>query len=147
MSGYESDLMVGLAQYLNDAGVGVYRPDGGYLPGDTAIVFGDLPPTPDRCIGLTPYSSTDQPKIALSRVRVQVWMRGAANDSLDILDLATDVFDTLQGAERLQFGSAGVVQILRVSAMPMGIDANKRSERSDNYAVDVNPPATPGRPD
>ena len=57
------------------------------------------------------------------------------------------VFNAVQGMEHQQFGTAHVVQALRVSSIQLGVDANKRSERSDNYSFDVNVPATIGRPE
>jgi hypothetical protein len=46
-----------------------------------------------------------------------------------------------------QYGSVHVIQILRASTVPLGLDDLQRDERSDNYALDVNPPATSARPD
>ena len=143
----ETELLVGLAGLLDAAGVGTYKPSGGYLATDTAIVFGDLPTGPNRAIALTIYASTDEIKQNLSAYRVQVRTRGNPNNSLDAGDLASVVFDTLQGIENVVL-SANVflVQCYRLSLIPMGIDATKRSERSDNYLVQVNTPQTAHRP-
>jgi len=145
---FTADLVTGLAQHLAAAGIGLtYNPTAPYLPGQTGIFLGLFPTSPDRCVALTAYASTDQPKIALSRVRVEVAMRGAANNSLDVHELGDAVFNTLQGLEHQQWGSAHVVQALRVISASGGVDDNKRSIRSDSYSFDVNIPATPGRPD
>jgi hypothetical protein len=142
VSSWESDLLTGIAQLLNDQAVGVYKTTGTYAATDTAIVFGELPTSPDRCIGLSLYSATDAPKQNLSTVRLQVMMRGAVNNSLDVGDLATAVFGVLQGLEGRDFGTAHAVQVGRISAVPLGLDSNKRSERSDNYQADINTPYT-----
>lgn len=139
---YESDLLRGLAQYLNDAGAAVYKPTGGYQSGDAAVVFGELPTAPDRAVGITLYASTDAPKEALSSVRVQFMFRGSVNNSLDVGDLAAGVFSAVQGLQEQAFGSCYVIQAGRVSAVPLGLDGNKRSLRSDNYQLDINTPAT-----
>jgi len=145
---FTSDLLRGLAQYLNDQGVGVvYKPSGGYLSTDTAVFFKALPTTPNRCVAISVYGSSDEAKIALSRLRVQFWFRGDPDNSLDVDDLGDAVFQAMQGLEHQTFGTAHVVQALRVSSVQLGIDGSKRSERTDNYALDVNVPTTAGRPD
>lgn len=146
--GSTRDLLTGIAQYLHDAGVGVYDPDPTHVydPTDTVITTKNLPSTVPRAIMLTAYGPSDHPTINLSQFRVQVWMRGVPNDSLDVDDLADEVFHALHGLESHWFGSVYVVQANRVSALPMGEDDNNRHERSDNYACDANRPATLNQP-
>lgn len=145
---WTSDLLRGLAQYLADAGIGVvYSSTVPYQPWDTGVFFKALPTGPDRAVAVTAYSAIDEPKISLTSVRVQFWFRGKVNDSLDVDDLGDAVFSAVQGLEHRQFGTAHVVQALRVSSIQLGADGSKRSERSDNYQLDVNPPTTPGRPE
>lgn len=143
-----SDLVRGLAVWLADAGVGLtYRADGTpYTPAEVGIYAKALPVSPDRATAITVYGATDEPKIPVSGFRVQLWFRGRPNDTLDVDDIADPVFLALQGAENLTFGQVHVVQVLRVSSVQLGIDGNKRSERSDNYRVDVDLPVTVGRP-
>lgn len=142
----DSDILVGFAQLIHNAGAGVYRPSGGYLATETAVVFGDLPTTPNKAIGLTLYTSTDEIKENRSQRRIQAWYRGDPNDSLSANDIASGVFDAVQGLENFDMGSVHVIQIHRVSFLPQGLDTLKRSERADNYAIDVNTPNTVGRP-
>lgn len=145
---FTSDLLRGLAQYLNDRSVGVtYKPAGGYLATETAVFFKALPTSPNRVVVLSAYGATDEAKIALSHLRVQFWFRGDPDNSLDVDDLGDAVFQVMQGLEHQTFGTAHVVQALRVSSVQLGIDGSKRSERTDNYALDVNVPTTAGRPD
>ena len=146
MSGWTQDLLVGLAQDLAAAGVVSYRPTGGYLPAETALVFGDLPPAPDRCVALTAYASVDDVAINLSRVRVQFYLRGAVGNSLDVGDLNDALFTALHGLGRRSYATAYLVDARRVSAIPMGVDGSRRSEIAANYELDVNTPATVGRP-
>lgn len=141
----ESDILTGFASLLASANVATYKPTGGYLPTDTAIVFGELPTAPDRAVALALYTSSDEVKENLSEFRLQCWFRGNPNNSLDAGNLASDVFDAVQGLEGLTFGAAFVIQIQRVSFVPQGVDALKRYERSDNYLVQVNTPLTAGR--
>jgi hypothetical protein len=142
----ETDLVVGIAQYLNDHGAGAYKSTGGYLATDTAIVFGELPTTPDRVIAITVYGSDDEGQVPLSQMRVQFMFRGEPNNTLDAGEIAGPVFDLMQGLEHLQCGSAHINLAQRVSRITLGADDNKRQMRSDNYALDVDMPATAGRP-
>jgi len=134
VSSFTVDLLTGLSPYLAANGV------------TTPVFFKALPTTPDRCIAITAYAATDEPKVALSHVRVQFWFRGIVNNSLDVDELGDSVFNLLQGAEDLTFGTAHVVQALRVSSIQLGADANKRSERTCNYEFDLDVPITSGRP-
>lgn len=146
MADVETDLLTGLAQYLHDNGAATYRPTGGYLADETAVVFGELPTSPDRVVALTVYGAVDEGMVPLSQLRVQVMLRGSPNNSLDVGAVAGPVFDLLQGLEHLQCGTAHVNLAQRVSRVPLGVDESKRSLRADNYAMDVDMPATAGRP-
>lgn len=142
---WESDLLVGLAQYLASQGVGTYSPASPVPAGGTLIVFGEMPSSPDRCVALTLYASRDEPVANLSTVRVQFMLRGAPNNSLDVGDLATAVFAALQGVTHHDYGTAHAVDCRRVSVVPLGMDGNKRMTRADNYEIPVNTPYTTGR--
>lgn len=142
---FTRDLLEGLATELNNAGVATYAPT--YAPTDTGIFFKELPAGQDRAVALTAYATSDQPKIALSVIRVQFWFRGKVNDSVDVDDLADSVFNVMQGIEHRQYGTAHVVQALRVSSIALGVDGSRRHERSDNYELPVNVPTTSGRPE
>jgi len=142
------DLLEGIAQYLHDQGVGVYDPDPTHIynPADTVITTKNLPSSVPRGIMLTAYAPSDHPTLNNSQYRVQFWLRGIPNDSLDVDDLADDIFHVFHGLECKWFGTVYVVQANRTSAMPMGEDDNNRHERSDNYSCDVNRPATINQP-
>lgn len=43
---YTVDLLDGLARLLHEQGVGIYRTDGPYAAGETAITIAALPPFP-----------------------------------------------------------------------------------------------------
>lgn len=142
----ERDLLVGLADVLDTAGAATYRASGGYLADETAVVFGDLPTGPDRVVALALYQATDAIEQNLSTRRMQVMMRSVPNDSLDVGDLADDVFDALHVLENTACGVVHVVQCFRTSVVPLGMDEQRRYLRADNYQLDINTPATPGRP-
>lgn len=146
MSDVETDLVRGVAQLLHDEGKGTYRPAGGYQPAETAIVFGELPSTPDRVIAISVYGADDEGQVPLSRLRLQFLCRGVPNNTLDAGEVAGGVFTVMQGLEHLQCGTAHINLSQRVSRITLGADENQRQLRSDNYALDVDMPATAGRP-
>lgn len=137
-------VLSGLAEHLDAEGAATYRPDGGYLASETAVVFGPVPESPDRAVGLTFYGSTDHPTEPLSTYRVQAWCRGNSGDSLDANEVADAVFRALHGRESLTWSGVFAVQVLRISVVPVGADAAGRAQRADNYEVTVNTTSTPG---
>jgi hypothetical protein len=129
---YTVDLLDGLARLLDAAGLGTYRPDGTYGPGETAITIAAAPPAPDRAIVLAAYPVTDSPQLTDTTTGVQVRTRAGADPrEVDALDDA--VFDVLHGGGPYLFGAVRVQLLYRVSAAPIGADAAGRMERSANY--------------
>ena len=143
----ETDLLTGIAQRLHDRSAATYRPSGGYLPTETAVVFGGLPTAPDKAISLTLYTAVDAQVENRSAFRVQARIRGAAGNTLSPGDIASAVFDALHGIEGVDFGSVTVISSSRVVVSPQGIDASKRTERADSYEFVCNLPTTPARPE
>jgi hypothetical protein len=146
----DADIMRGIAQRLHDAGLGLYDPTGAaYTDPMTlpAIVFKEMPDVPDRVICITAYTIAGQPAMPLDTPSLQIRTRGAPDAAFDCDDIAGAVFDNLHGATRIPLGTVTAVQILQRSSIPMGIDSNRRWERSDNYAIDANVPTTSNRPD
>lgn len=141
------DILDGVARLLDAAGVATYRSDGSaYLATETAITFKDLPPTPDRVIALAAFGASDQPVITLGSQQIQVRARGTS-DPRDVDSILDAAFVALHGASNLTFGSVHVVQILRVNTIPLGMDEqDRRWQRSDNYALDVDLPTSANRP-
>ena len=131
---FTKDLLLGLSAYVSANGI----TDPGFMKA--------LPTGPDRCYAVTAYTASDEAKVALSHIRVQFWFRGIVNDSLDVDELGDSFFNLLHGIEHVQFGTAHVNQMLRVSSIQLGADTAKRNERSDNYELDVDVPVTSGRP-
>lgn len=137
-----TDLLTGLAADLNAQGLATYTGGAG-----GNVFFKELPTTPDRCVALTAYASSDDATRNESVVRVQFWFRGVAGVATDVDDLADSVFMWLQGMTHVDYGAVHVAQALRVSAIQLGMDDNKRNERSDNYSFQINTPSTSGRPE
>ncbi|QKW51687.1 minor capsid protein [Streptomyces buecherae] len=129
---YTVDLLDGLARLLHSAGVGVYRPDGVYAPGETAITIAALPPAPDRVVCLTAYPVAESAALTDTTTGVQVRTR-AGPDPRDVLALDDQAHAVMHGSTGHRFGGVPVQLIYRVSAAPIGGDSSGRWERSSNY--------------
>jgi hypothetical protein len=137
--GYTSQLLTGLAALMEEAGLGVYRPDGVIADGETGIFLHRLPEAPDRAYALTPYPVEDT---GLTDVTdgIQVRMR-AGPDPNDVSDMADAVRDLLHMREATLLGSVRVSLMWRRSQAPMGQDVHGREEISSNYYLRSNRPA------
>lgn len=133
---FTGDVLKGLAAYLAAGGVGTYLESGAYPANtDTPIFLGDMPGTPDRLIVLTAYPVDDDPSLSDSTVGIQVRTRGAAGSAGSVDSLDDAVFDRLHGARGITAGDVRIVQVLRRSGAPMGIDGNRRHGRTSNFYV------------
>ena len=144
MSGFQTDLLTGLASYLSLAGVGItWSPLGAYRPLQTGVVLGNVPQTPDRIITLTAYGISDSPNLSTSVIGVQVRCRWEGEDKRPSDDLTDAIFNLLHGMTNttLQTG-VQIVQCLRISGpASLGQDDNRRWANSSNYAVTVSRPS------
>ncbi|MFF0744214.1 minor capsid protein [Streptomyces sp. NPDC004111] len=129
---YTVDLLDGLARLLHSAGVGIYRPDGLYAPGETAITIAALPPSPDRCICLSAYPVADSSVLTDTTTGVQARTRAGA-DPREVDALDDQVHGVLHASGPHLFGAVPVQLVFRVSAAAIGADASGRWERTSNY--------------
>ena len=140
---FTKDLLTGLAAYLHSASVGTWKATGAYTSGQTAIVIGALPQTPDRAIALAFYPVEDSPSLSDSVAGVQVITRWGGEDPTATDDLADGVFDALHGMTAVTLSTGvRVVQCLHQSGASLGRDGNGRWERSDNYYLTIHRPST-----
>ncbi|MER8086617.1 minor capsid protein [Streptomyces sp. NPDC094048] len=132
MSGYTADLVEGLADLLDEHGLGAYGPpDEPYPTNGTAITIGAMPAAPDRVICLTPYPVEDTGGTD-AITAVQVRMR-ASRDPRDAYRVADAVCDLLHGREGFHLRAVPVALMWRQSEAQLGLDANGRMELSANY--------------
>jgi len=137
-----ADLVTGVLQDLENAGVGVYRSDGSaYLTGETALVAMLMPAAPDRCVVVTAYTIDASPDQATETLRLQTRSRGARNQPLDAGTLDKQVRTVLQGLQHRQYGGCDANHILIFSSIPLGHDDSDRWEISTNWTVDASNPA------
>jgi hypothetical protein len=141
------DIFAGLATTIAGAGIGVYRSDGSaYLDGETAIVFAESPPSPDRVVMMQVVPMTDETVLPSGVWMVQFYFRGLPGNRLDVHDLGDSVFDLLQGKTGFVLGSVTVDQCYRQGSVPNGMDDKLRGTRIDRYMLELNTTPTVNRP-
>lgn len=143
--GYRTDLLTGIASLIDSGGLATWRSAGVYAAGETGIVLGTVPSSPDRIVTLTSYGVDDDPTLSDSTTGVQVRTRWGGQDPRPVDDLADAIFALLHNRGPLTLSTGvRVVQIHRQSSTPLGQDTNARWSRSDNYYVAAHYP-TPNR--
>jgi len=124
-------------EILAAANVGKWQPAGpAYLTTEVGIFYGPIGAAPDRAIGVTCYTQTDDIVTERADRYVQVRCRGAKGlpNGADIL--ADAAFAALHGVYR----TSGFARITRTSTAPLGADTNARQERTDNYQLVIDNP-------
>lgn len=144
MSGFQTDVLTGLAETVAEAGLATWRPTGVYSATETAIVLGTIPQTPDRVVTLTAYGVSDDPSLSDSVVGVQTRCRWGGQDPRSVNDLDDRLFSLLHGRMAWTLSTGiHVVQCLRASGpLPLGQDENGRWALSSNYYLTVHRPST-----
>jgi len=135
--GWTTDLLTGLAEHLDAAGVGDWRPTGAYLDAETAIVIRAIPQAPDKLITLAPYPIGTplrgmQDHLSAVQIRVR-----AGTDPRDCDDLADEVFDLLDSSGRRTLNGVSIVDMWRQSYTSLGTDTNGRWSRSENFYIEA----------
>ncbi|HWV46038.1 MAG TPA: minor capsid protein [Nitrospira sp.] len=142
----ERDIVEGVAELIDAAGLATFHPSGVYADSETGIVFKVVPAKPDRVVILTAVPMTDDISMPLGQVMLQVRTRGLPNNPLDVDDLAGPIFDLLQGRTYDTFGDTTVIQMRRTTSIPNGQDAAERFERIDQFYLDCDVNPTVNRP-
>jgi hypothetical protein len=138
---WTTDLLAGVAQYLEDHGVGTWQASGAYAPGASVPIFITASPgTPDRIIILTAYPVSDNGTLSDSVQGVQIRTRGT-KDPRTVEEIADGVFDALHGLGSVNLGGVWLVHCYRSSGTPLPPDSNGRYERTDNYYLQVARPS------
>ncbi|WP_193118442.1 minor capsid protein [Brachybacterium tyrofermentans] len=132
-------VVAGVAELLQAAGVGAWRPDGIYQPGEVPITVGLLPQSYDVAVALTVYGTEDDPALADSAVLLQARFRAGPHPD-DANDLAATLFGLLQGREHFTLAGVPVIEAHRLSWAGLGMDENRRWERTDNYRLQIHHP-------
>lgn len=139
---FTGSILDGIARLLATSGLATYRSDGSsYLAAETAVVFGTLPQSPPRCIALAYYPVYETISTHSGQHGVQIRTRGLEdpNDVDQLADGCHLVLHALRGAA-LNGVTAGL--IWHQSGASLGQGPNQQWERSDNYYLWADRPAT-----
>lgn len=135
--GWQGDAAVGIAAHLDGFSIGVWSPT------DSAgtIWRGALPPEVNFGIGIQTYRiGADDPANPTTKLRVQFFLRAPDIDTLDSTDEA--IYDAFMGLSNVDFGVAHVVDTQSISALSAGVDSRGNAQRTCNYQLDLDLPAT-----
>lgn len=136
MSGYQTNLLTGMAQLLDATDVADWSPNGVYPADARAIFLKVIPQAPDTAISLTTYPVTSGAYLSDSVTGLQVRCRTGGQDPRPVDDLADAIFDQLHGLHDVTLASGlRVVQCLHQGGGSLGQDDLKRWGRSDNFYV------------
>lgn len=133
-----TDLLTGLAQYLDNAGVGVWSPTGNFTAGDTAITHKVMPSAPDTVIVLSPYTVENGPQGDTTQ-GVQIRTRAPGMPTA-VDDLDDEIYQLLHHLEGLNLGGVRVGMVWRQSHGPLGRDENNRWNATANYWLIITKP-------
>lgn len=139
--GWTSDLLVGLAEHLDAADVGTWRPTGAYLAGEIGITIRGIPQTPDQLITMAPYplDGDEFRGMADHAVAIQFRVRGTQDprSADDTADAVFELLDSIGTHGQVDLNGVKVVDMWRQSYTSLGQDTNGRWERSENYYLNV----------
>ena len=131
---FSGDLVAGIAQLLEDAGVGTWKPTGSYLITDPKPIYvQEAPGTPDRVIVVAHYPVTSVARTRDVVEGIQVRNRGIPGDPRPALDDADAIRAALDGRMHVVFGSTRVSLIEWRSGAPLGQDGNRRWETVNSF--------------
>ncbi len=136
--GWTTDLLTGLAVYLDAQDVATWRADGSaYTAGETGIVLRDIPDSPNRLITITTYPLEHLRGMQDLLIGVQIRVRGLPRQPADCDDLADRIFEELDSIGHTRWGGVEIVDCYRQSHASLGADGQHRWSRSENYYVDA----------
>lgn len=138
-----AEFVEGAAGLLDAAGVGVYDTTRTWTDADTAVavVIGELPQTPTKCVALEFYTVRDDPKLTDSTVALQIRCRGDESRT-SVLALDAAVFGALHGLHDTSVNGVPVTLMWRQNLMPMSTDENQRCRSTANYYAYIAQPST-----
>lgn len=140
---YESALLIGMAELLRDELGWSFAGSAGAFP---VVAIGSTPDSPDRVVVLDTYGDAYQdPVSAHGELSMQLRFRSRRDMPLDVKGTSAQAFTLLHGSDRV-IGGVPCRAITRISWAPLGRDTvSRRWERTDNYSLTVDLPATANR--
>lgn len=134
--GFQVDLLTGIGQLLDTAGVGKWLTAGTYAADDVALTIDQLPSGHAQAVAMALYPVEDSAGTD-SIVGVQFWVRGKPKDRLSSKNIADSLFDALHGIESTTIAGIPIIRVWRQSGANLGPDENDRQELSENYYVQL----------
>ena len=120
---YTAQLMLGLAQLLDAADLGVYKPDADYVSGERGIFFDFSPPlpttTPQESITITAYLPQAGP-LAIEHTSVQLRYRHVNRHPLWVRDFLDEVLALFPKQRVMQIGGHTFDRIYQRSSTTWG---------------------------
>lgn len=135
--GFNTSLLIGVAELLDSDSVGAWKPTGPYLPNDVAITVDVLPQQPDKAIALSLYPVQDDTGTTDSIVGLQCRIRGKANNRITDKDILDALFNTLHDLTHVTIGGIPIVRIWHQSGANLGPDTMNRPEHTANYYLQL----------
>lgn len=134
--GWTSQLLVGLAVWLDAGGVGEWKaPPATYTASETAITVLAIPDSPDRLITIAAYRIDDTPPGSQDITQgIQFRIRGTTNPN-SCNDIGDAIYERLDSCGRQTWGDIPIVDAQWRSHAPLGFDGNKRWLMTHNYYV------------
>lgn len=134
--GFQADLLNGIGQLLETAGVGKWSPAGGYAADDVMLTVDQLPTGHAQAVAMGFYPVEDSAGTD-SIVGIQFWIRGKPKDRLSSKSIADSLFDALHGIESTSIAGIPIMRVWRQSGANLGPDGNDRQELSENYYLQL----------
>lgn len=137
MSGFKTNLGEGIAQLLDDRGIGIYDAAGVYDPAASlpSIKLKKVADQPERLITITVYPAGDQTGAPNSLVAMQIRSRWDGKDPRPADDLDDAIFAVLQQFSGTLETGVKVGYCRRISGTSLGPDEKGRYSVSSNYHV------------
>ena len=132
--GFRTNLLIGLAEYLDQHGVGTWSLTGNYPATATAITADVLPQKPDKAISLNLYTVQDDATTD-SIIGLQCRVRGQPGNRISDKDILDAIFDTLHDLQAVTIGGIPIVRIWHQSGASIGPDSTNRPEHTANYYI------------
>jgi hypothetical protein len=129
--GYNTRLMTGVGQLLDDEGIGVFATTGTYAADAWAVFIGLTPDQPDRAITLMTYPVEDTDLTSMI-TGLQIRFRGL-RDPREVENTSDAVYNLLHMREHYRLNDVPVNLSWRQSGAWMGQDQNQRIERVENF--------------
>lgn len=128
------ELLEGLAGWLAAGGFGVYKTTSPYGTADRAITIKRLPASPDWALAVNVYDISDEIMLPTKRVRVQLRFRAPGSPTA-VDEWADNVAAALHGLHHFTAGNVRIERAERINFAALGVDDNRREERTDNYEL------------